>query len=240
MGQLIGVTGTGTGVGKTVLTALLTIQLRSTSQRAIAMKPFCAGSWADSELLQAANEQERTLEQITPVYCEQGLAPLAALGDEQAKQAVKTAVDSIRKEQEATSILLLEGIGGAAVPISVNTTVGEVFQAVGAQQLVVGVNRLGVINEVLLTSRYLEALGGRRPGIILMEEKEADQSAESNAEVISQVLGHSRICKIPFLGETGSVGSELKQHQKKLTKTLVEILSWVSVRPVDGRSGELL
>ncbi len=240
MGHLIGVTGTGTGVGKTVLTALLTVHLRGLGRQAIAIKPFCAGSWDDPRLLQAANDRERNLEEITPVYCSQGLAPLAALGEKEASQAISIATQSIEKERAVTEVLLIEGIGGVAVPITTTDTIGDVLHSVGAHHIVVGVNRLGVINEVVLTAGYLKSLGGQSPVIVLMEEASPDSSAASNLKVIRQVLGHDRLCTIPFLSGWGHESVASRAYQKELGKTLAQILSWVNVRPVDGQSGVLL
>ena len=52
MSRIIFITGTDTGVGKTLLTGLLLHHLRQSGCHALAMKPFCCGSRADVEFLQ--------------------------------------------------------------------------------------------------------------------------------------------------------------------------------------------
>ena len=51
--RLIFITGTDTGVGKTLLTGLLLAHLRQRGQRAFALKPFCSGTRAEVRLLRA-------------------------------------------------------------------------------------------------------------------------------------------------------------------------------------------
>src|SRR2546429_4432134 len=72
------ITGTDTGVGKTVLTGLLVTHLRNQGTDALAIKPFCSGSRADAKLLQAIQDRELTLEEINPFYFPEPVAPLVA------------------------------------------------------------------------------------------------------------------------------------------------------------------
>ena len=55
--RIIFITGTDTGVGKTLLTGLLLDHLRHSGCHALAMKPFCSGSRADTEFLHAVQDQ---------------------------------------------------------------------------------------------------------------------------------------------------------------------------------------
>ena len=60
--RIIFITGTDTGVGKTLLTGLLLDHLRQSGYNALAMKPFCSGSHADTEFLRAVQDGELTIE----------------------------------------------------------------------------------------------------------------------------------------------------------------------------------
>ena len=62
------ITGTGTSVGKTVLTALLLQHLRAGRRACLAMKPFCSGSRADVELLAAVQDHEIAADEINPHF----------------------------------------------------------------------------------------------------------------------------------------------------------------------------
>src|SRR5258705_11852752 len=77
-GKIIFVTGTDTGVGKTLLTGLLLHHLRQSGCHAVAMKPFCSGGTADIEFLDAVQEGELDPAEINPFYFSEPIAPVLA------------------------------------------------------------------------------------------------------------------------------------------------------------------
>src|ERR1035441_2988306 len=78
MSRIIFITGTDTGVGKTLLTGLHLHHLRQSGCHALAMKPFCSGSRADTEFLHTVQDAELAPEEITPFSISEPLAPLVA------------------------------------------------------------------------------------------------------------------------------------------------------------------
>jgi dethiobiotin synthetase len=74
--RIIFITGTDTGVGKTLLTALLVSHLRANGARALALKPFCSGSRDDAQLLFDLQQGDLTLEEINPFFFPEPVAPL--------------------------------------------------------------------------------------------------------------------------------------------------------------------
>src|SRR3569623_609561 len=76
MGKIIFITGTDTGVGKTIFTGLLVRHLREQGVHALAMKPFCSGGRADVKLLRAMQDAELTENEINPFYFPKPVAPL--------------------------------------------------------------------------------------------------------------------------------------------------------------------
>src|SRR5258705_9807549 len=77
-GKIIFVTGTDTGVGKTLLTGLLLHHLRTEGCHALAMKPFCSGGRGDVEFLHALQDGELSEREINPFYFHEPVAPLLA------------------------------------------------------------------------------------------------------------------------------------------------------------------
>jgi dethiobiotin synthetase len=236
VGSTIFITGTGTGVGKTVLTALLTVHLRASGVRALAMKPYCSGSLDDSKLLEAANGGGLSLRQITPVFCAKPLAPIAALERSEALDALREAKRAIAVNREECEVLIVEGIGGAAVPLAPSYSVGDLIAENADHQLIVGKNRLGIINEIILTNYYLEGLGKSGSTVVLMGEASTGFSAKSNSDILKEVLKHSHLAEIPFLGMEVSNIEEIKGHQIKISKTLAQICNWVKFISADRRS----
>ena len=68
MGRILFVTGTDTGVGKTVFTALLLRHLRTAGVSALAMKPFCTGPRSDVRLLQSLQPGVLGDDEVNPVW----------------------------------------------------------------------------------------------------------------------------------------------------------------------------
>ncbi len=76
--RIVVVTGSDTGVGKTVLTSWLTRWLRATGVNAVALKPLCSGGRADAVALHAANGGALTLDEVNPWHFRAALAPVLA------------------------------------------------------------------------------------------------------------------------------------------------------------------
>ena len=222
MGKTIFITGTDTGVGKTVLTALLTRHLREMGRNAMAMKPFCSGSRADARLLRAAQEKVLTLDEINPFFFDQPLAPAAAAGRGK-KVSLDAAVEKIRAVASRCELLLVEGAGGVLVPLGENYTVADLIGRLGCPAVVVSRNRLGTINHTLMTVRMMQSIGIKRIVIALVEGGKPDLSAQSNAKMIRKMAPNVPVFSIPNLGPKASNEAILKINVKFLKKTLARI-----------------
>ena len=78
MKRTLFITGTDTGAGKTVLTALLAQFLRARGVNAAALKPVCSGGRADARALRAAMDGALPLDEINPWHFRAPIAPLLA------------------------------------------------------------------------------------------------------------------------------------------------------------------
>src|SRR5438874_12271365 len=74
--QILYITGTDTGVGKTVLTSLLTRHLRERGVAVAALKPICSGGRADARALHSSLDGALTIDELNPWHFR---APLASL-----------------------------------------------------------------------------------------------------------------------------------------------------------------
>src|SRR5881397_3787146 len=94
---MIFVTGTDTGVGKTIFAASLLWQLRSGRTNALGMKPFCSGSRNDAKLLQKIQPGELSDEEVNPFFYKDAVAPLVAQRKGRGPKAtLEGAVEKIR------------------------------------------------------------------------------------------------------------------------------------------------
>ena len=121
--KIIFVTGTDTGVGKTVLTALLLAHLRGQGRDALAMKPFCSGSRGDARLLHGLQDGCLTLDEVNPFYYDKPVAPAAA----PRRVPFPDALARIRALANRCEVLLIEGAGGLLAPLGDDYTARELI-----------------------------------------------------------------------------------------------------------------
>src|SRR5262245_16194667 len=115
--RTIFVTGTDTGVGKTVFAASLLHHLREQKVPALAMKPFCSGSRNDVKLLQRFQPGELTEEEVNPFYFPDAVAPLVSARRHRRKVRLSDALRRIWDAQRKCDVLIVEGSGGLLVPL---------------------------------------------------------------------------------------------------------------------------
>lgn len=238
--KILFITGTDTGVGKTVLTALLLSHLRALGRRALALKPFCSGGREDAELLHALQEGDLTLDQVNPFYFCEPVAPLVAARRHRREISLEQVIRHIRSVasgkvlatnscgETGQKYLLIEGSGGLLVPLGENYTVLDLLRRLNCDVVVVTANRLGTINHTLLTMQALRAFcpGGQRRAcrVILMHSRGGDFSCRSNPRILQELLAPIPLISLPFLGRDGSSISGLKKNAKKFQKTLARLL----------------
>lgn len=219
------VTGTDTGVGKTLLAALLLIHLRQSGCRALGMKPFCSGSLEDVKLLREAQDRELGWEEINPFYFAKPLAPLAAAAKGRTVPLEKV-LEKIRRVENDCERLVIEGSGGLMVPLGEGYMVLDLIAKLDADVILVAPNKLGTINHTLLSVKALRAAGIEGMKIVLMGQAKPDLSARTNEKMLKKLLAKSEIqvFPLPFLGENLNKIGGFKESCKKVKKTLARLL----------------
>jgi len=243
--SIIFITGTDTGVGKTLITSLLLRHLRENGHRAFAIKPFCSGGRADAELLHSLQDDGLSLEQINPFYFPEPLAPFIAAEKSRRRITLENVVRHIQKVRQSlaskdrNTILLIEGAGGLLVPLGRNFTWREIIQELGCGVLLVAANRLGTINHTLLTTKVSQAAGNQQLAIVLTclcPPAKATPDMPSNGRLICAFLDSIALFQIPFLGPKACHHRALKKNAKKLKKTLAGILACYKLSSVASRN----
>ena len=225
LARIIFVTGTDTGVGKTLLTGLLLHHLRQSGCHALAMKPFCSGSRADTEFLHAVQDCDLTIDEITPFYFAEPLAPLVAARRHHRSIRLPEVLRPIMRVAGRCQCLLIEGIGGLLVPLSEGFTVRDLIVKLGCEVIIVAPNRLGTINHTLLTVDALQHVEIRGLKTVLMSSQEGDFSTGSNSRILAELLAPVPVLPVGFLGSNLLRMEALKKSGKKVKKTLARILA---------------
>jgi dethiobiotin synthetase len=223
MGQIIFITGTDTGVGKTLLAALLLAHLRSQDCHVLAMKPFCSGGLDDVEILYRIQKAEISMERISPFHFEEPVAPLVAARRSGRSVTLSEAIRQIVKLARECELLLVEGAGGLFVPLGEAYTMADLIKALHCPVLLVVRNRLGAINHTLLTLNALRALSVSKTKIVLMEAKRTSLASATNLELLKELSVPDPVFRIPFLGQNASRVQSIIRAAKKLKKTLAQI-----------------
>jgi dethiobiotin synthetase len=162
------VTGTDTGVGKTVVSAGLVRALRADRVRVAAMKPVASGGvetphgWRNDDalaLIDALGGDAPDYARVNPIALREAIAPHLAAGAQQVEITLPPLVSAFDALRARADFTLVEGVGGWCVPLSATLMQADLARAFALPVvLVVGV-RLGAINHALLTARAILADG---------------------------------------------------------------------------------
>lgn len=191
--QTFFITGTDTGVGKTVFTVLLLKFLRQEGANAGALKPICSGGRDDARKILAVMRGTLSLDEINPWHFRAAIAPSLAARREKKTVRLASVAAHIRAMQKRFDILLVEGAGGLLSPLGENFNSRDLMMALDAMPFIVAPNRLGVVNNVLLTLEVLPKKLRGKARVVLMPQPKADISVKSNADLIAEFFDAERI-----------------------------------------------
>lgn len=229
--NILFITGTDTGVGKTVLTALLLAHLRSRGVNALAIKPFCSGGRADVRLLQSLQDHALPDELVNPWFFDAPIAPALAGARKRNKPNKIAVLAHIRAVAKQGDVLLVEGAGGLLSPLAADLTALDLIRELKCPVLVAARNRLGCLNHVLLTGFALKKAGVREKKVVLMDVARPDFSARTNASYLRKKPDFIGVFRIPWLGREAGGAEGLKKNAKKMKKTLARCADFDNFRP---------
>jgi dethiobiotin synthetase len=201
------VTGTDTGVGKTVLTAAIVASLRARGIAVRALKPVITGldesaadGWPhDHELLARAagcRPDEVVLSSYGPPVSPHLASELAGRG-----MALAELVSGVRAVVNPREVAIIEGVGGLLVPLDLQSNVRDLARALGLPLLVAARPGLGTINHTLLTLEAARAAGLHVAGAVLTPwPDDPDTIERSNLDTI-QRLGQVEVSTLPVVDE---------------------------------------
>jgi dethiobiotin synthetase len=163
------VTGTDTGVGKTLVSVALLTALAHTGRRVAGMKPVASGCdatplglrSADAEALRAAASVVTDYEDVNPYALATPTAPHLAAAAAGVQIEIATIRAHYARLAAHADAVVVEGIGGWLVPIGHHQSMADVARALDLPVILVVGMRLGCLNHALLTQRAIIASGCR-------------------------------------------------------------------------------
>jgi dethiobiotin synthetase len=162
------VTGTDTGVGKTLAACALLHALASRGVRAAPMKPIAAGAIDTAgqpvnqdtvDLLEAAGLDASWAGRVTPILLREPMAPHIAARREGKAISFEPIAAARARLDAAADFLVVEGVGGFCVPLDDHTDTVDLARFFGLPVVMVVGLRLGCLNHALLTAQAIDAAG---------------------------------------------------------------------------------
>jgi len=178
------ITGSDTGVGKTVLTAWLTRRLRAEGVNAVALKPICSGGRADARALHRANGRTLDLDEVNPWHFPAALAPVLAAQQAGRRIQLNQVMTWMRTVSRAHELVLVEGAGGLLSPLGEGFDTRELVRELNAIPVVVVPNRLGAVNQARLVIEALPDRARSKAQVVFAAVRGAGPAARWNPELL--------------------------------------------------------
>lgn len=185
------VTGIGTEVGKTVISAVLTEKLGADY-----WKPVQAGDLDNSDTMKV----KELVSNSQRVFHDEGfrlnhpMSPHAAAQ----REGIEINLDDFKMPQTANN-LVIEGAGGLMVPLNDRDCVIDLIETLGAEVVLVSRNYLGSINHTLLSIEALKSRGIPVRGVIFNDEENVETES-----VILKMTGLKCLGRVPMIEELTS------------------------------------
>jgi dethiobiotin synthetase len=199
------VTGTDTGVGKTLVTVALTRALVARGKRTAVMKPVAAGRvktpgghFNDDALeLLGASNVKAPYEDVNPYLLATPASPhLAARFDGIAIKHEKILAAFARLGAQS-DLILVEGAGGWSAPISGTETMAQIAEKLALPVILVVGMRLGCLNHALLTREALRCHSMRFAGWVANTMSTEMALLDANIETLTSRFGMSPLAVVP-------------------------------------------
>jgi len=215
------ITGTDTGVGKTLVGGAIAAALARAGKRVGVLKPCETGCLekggrllpADALFLKSMAGCAEDLSIICPYCFRLPLAPLVAAEREGCCIEPGRIRAALQALQHGHDSVVVEGAGGLLVPIAPDVLTCDLIRILGLPVIIVSRLGLGTINHTLLTVRHAQARGIAVRGVIL-NQLAADRglAEETNPEVIR------RFCDVPVYGPMPFIAEENRGDRNRLAE----------------------
>lgn len=200
------VTGTDTGVGKTLVSTGLLHALAPHHSRVVGMKPVAAGvvpwgeAWAseDAIALRSASTLAVAPELDNPVLLLDPLSPHIAAERAGVQIDIAAIVRSYQALAAQADAVVVEGAGGFHVPLTDTQTGADLAQALALPVVLVVGLRLGCLNHALLTAEAIRARGLVLVGWVANRVDPEMEATDENIAYLRARLGAPLLAEVPY------------------------------------------
>jgi dethiobiotin synthetase len=220
------ITGTDTGVGKTVVATGLVRLLADRGRQVIGLKPVASGAGrtpaglrnADALMLGAEGAIQLPYELTNPWCFEPAIAPHLAAAEAGVEISVNELVDWYARGSGGAEVAIVEGAGGWRVPLHPDGFLSELPETLGLGVILVVGLRLGCLNHARLAFEAIER-SGRCPfiGWIGNAIDPGFERLDGNLATLARLLGGPPLAVLPTLAEpTPAVVAALLGRSERL------------------------
>ena len=202
MPQSYFVTGTDTGIGKTIVSCALLSAYSARGNAVIGMKPVVTGrvcgEWVDVKAIVAASSIAAPREWVNPYAFIPPISPHLA-----AKQAgMEIDIEIIRQAycnlQKISDVVVVEGVGGIMAPLNDRNDVADMAYALDLPVILVVGMRLGCLNHALITAKIIQASGLKLAGWVANQIDPQMNSFDENLHTLKERLNCPLLGVLPF------------------------------------------
>jgi dethiobiotin synthetase len=196
------VTGTDTGVGKTLVACALLEGFRSSGRSAVGMKPVAAGhehgKWLDVEALAEASSVRAPMSTVNPYAFEPAIAPHIAAERAGIEMDLEKILVAFRELSRLAEVVIVEGAGGFVVPLNTGKTTVDLMRMLGLPVILVVGMRLGCLNHALLTREAMTSAGLPCAGWVANSPAAEMPELERNVQALAERLDCAFLGQIPY------------------------------------------
>ena len=218
------ITGTDTGVGKTVITAGLAGSMRKLGVDVGVMKPIATGitqktgfKSLDVGIIVEASRTKDSEDLINPVFLPIPTSPYDATKLLSLPVDMPLILTTFTKLLSIHDVLLVEGIGGIMTPITKNFFVVDMIKAMDIETIIVTRATLGTLNHTMMTYQSCKDFGIKVKGLVINNFDEKGSAAEKNAPItLHEITGLDILGVVPFIKDYNKIDTMIEMVGKKV------------------------
>lgn len=198
------ITGTDTGVGKTLISCALLHGFAARGKRVAGFKPVAAGCDEnghndDAMALRAASTMQLTYGQVNPYCFMQAVAPHLAAQFAGVSVSLERIMESFSELNAQSDLVIVEGAGGLRVPLNARQDSADLAQKLGLPVILVVGMRLGCLNHALLTTEAISARGLMLAGWVANVVDENMAMLNENITALQQRIAAPLLGVVPHM-----------------------------------------
>lgn len=222
------ITGTDTGVGKTLVASALALAVKEKGRDVAVMKPVESGCIMRNGNLVPLDALyhkrmlglQESVEMLCPVRLRRPLAPVTAAELEGIKVSMTDWMPAYRNLARRYTVIFVEGAGGLAVPVSEDFMFSDMAVELGLPLIIVARSGLGTVNHTVLTIEHARSKGLRVAGIIFNRSRQGRLSLaeKTGPGLVQKLSGIPVLGMFPFIKRKSRV--ELLREGRKIADRL--------------------